>query len=634
MKPAVFVGKLLFAGLLAASQTSGMAQATELFNTWTGLAAEKAVSPIIPQASDLQREWTAPDGRNVKVVVQQPRTPASPLSVVLPSVSADQDARPVFEAALAQVRAKGASRLVVPPGRYVFRTTVQSGPPAVVPAHLLLQDLDDVTIEGAGATLVFMKDAHGLLVRGSRRLKLSGLTLDYGLRTNSIGTVLKVGTETRVKINAAFPVTSADAAYYLTEYAPLTKTYPFNAARVILPPGSSTPAVYAGSQTYTSTAFGTLAADRTVTVKHQWYGGNAIRIDDNPQPRQSEDVSIDRVNINAAPGMGIVVYGLKRGLAITNSSIVPRADGSNPLSVNYDAIHVLMSGGDMLITGNRISGQGDDAINLNAPVHTLTRVEDGGRSVVLGKYSRFIAAGDKLAFFDAQGQFLGQRQVAAAPVPLGGLDHRVTLDKPLDAAWSVNVARNLGLLGSRYVVANNVIERCYCHGLLAQLPNGLVESNTFQDIGRNAIRLLTDVGQWNEGVGAINVIVRSNKILRTGGDPAGVVPWAAISVYGGARGAKLATVPVNRNVRIVSNTIQNVPQGCITVASSVSVVVRDNQCTDTNQSAPKTAGLLVLQASDVEMVANTLSGSTGALVVSPTAIAVTTTAAAAATVKP
>lgn len=89
---------------------------------------------------------------------------------------ADQDARPYFEAALAQVRASKASRLVVPPGRYVFRSAVQtpSSAPAPVSGHLLLLDLDDVTIEGAGATLVFMQNAHGVIVRGSRRLNLSG----------------------------------------------------------------------------------------------------------------------------------------------------------------------------------------------------------------------------------------------------------------------------------------------------------------------------------------------------------------------------------------------------------------------------------------------------------------------------
>jgi hypothetical protein len=531
--------------------------------------------------------------------------------VVVSPLAADQDARPVFEAALRQVRASRASKLVIQPGRYVFRTTAQSGPPAVLAAHLLLQDLDDLSIEGEGATLVFMQDAHGLLVRGSRRLQLSKLRLDYGLRTASLGTVQRQDGNTRVRIDPKFPVTSADPVFYVTEYDAAAQRYPTDAARVILPPGSSMPAVYAGNQSYGSTAFATLPEGRGVTVKHQWYGGNAIRIDDTPQSRQSEDIVIDGVTVNAAPGMGIVAYGLKRGLAVTRSRFVPRPDGSQPLSANYDAIHVVMSGGDMLITDNHITAQGDDAINLNGPVHTLTRVEDDGRSVVLGKFSRFIGAGDRLAFFDAQGQYLGQRQVAAAPAPLGGLDHRVALDQPLDAGWAVNVVRDLGLLGSRYVVADNVIERCYCHGLLAQLPNGLVEGNTFRDIGRNAIRLLTDVGQWNEGVGAINVIVRGNRILRTGGDPAGLLPWAAISLYGGARGATLSTAPVNRNLRIVNNTIEKVPLGCITVSNSVDVAVRDNQCTDTNLLDPRGASLLVMPtATEVQLSNNLRSGAT------------------------
>ncbi|NML17779.1 right-handed parallel beta-helix repeat-containing protein [Azohydromonas caseinilytica] len=579
------------------------------------------------QAGDLVRDWAAPDGRRVRVVVQSPRVPAAPVTVVLPTVPAEQDARPYFEAALAQVRATKASRLVVPPGRYVFRTTVQtpSTAPAPVTGHLLLQDQDDLTIDGAGATLVFMQDAHGLIVRGSRRLKLSKLTLDYGLRTASLGTVVSEGSAKRVRIDSRFPVTAANAVHYVMERDAATGLWPAGAPRAILPPDSATPAVYVGNQTYASSAFSALTVGKQVVVLHQYYGGTALRIDDTPQARQAEDITLDGLTVHSAPGMGIVAYGLKRGLAILNSRIVPRADGSNPVSTSYDAVHVIQSGGDVVINGNTIAGQGDDAINLNSPIHPSVRIDAGAGSLVLGKYSRFISAGDTLAFFDDQARYLGQRRVAVKPTALGGLDYRVSLDAPLDAAWNVSVARDLSLLGSRYVVANNVIERCHCHGLLAQWPNGLVERNTFRDLSANAIRLLTDVGTWNEGVGAINVIVHHNTITRSGADLSATVPsWGAITAYGGTAGGQLATSAVNRHLRISNNTIEQSQQGCITVASSQSVVVNDNRCIDTNLRNPGTPSVVVTSSTSVRLFNNTRSGSsTGAQTVAPTSSNVT-----------
>jgi hypothetical protein len=621
MKTAAWVGKLFFIGTLLTIENLGFAQTQELFNAWSGIAAEKTVSSALAGFTDLQREWVAPDGRKVRVVVQSPRVPAAPVTVTLPAVPADQDARPYFEAALAQVRASKASRLVVPAGRYVFRTTAQT--PATAPApvvgHLLLQDLDDVTIEGQGATLVFMQDAHGVIVRGSRRIKLSGLTLDYGLRTVSVGTVVREGAENRVRLDPRFPVTAANPVFYVMERDAASGLWPAGGARAIMPPGSATPAVYVGSQTYASSAFNALTPGKSVVVLHQWYGGTALRIDDTPQSRQAEDISMDRLTINAAPGMGIVAYGLKRGMAVTNSRIVPRADGSSPMSTSYDAIHVILSGGDIVIKNNYIAGQGDDAINLNGPVHPIGRIDAGAGSLVLGKYSRFISTGDTLAFFDDQARYLGQRRVAVKPAALGGLDYRVTLDAPLDPAWNVNVVRDLGLLGSRYLVSGNVIERCHCHGLLAQWPNGLVEGNTFRDLSANAIRLLTDVGTWNEGIGAINVIVQRNTITRSGIDLAGPVPsWGAITAYGGAREGTLATAAVNRNLRISGNSIEQAQQGCVTVASSQAVVVSDNRCVDTNLRNPGTPSLYVTNSSNVRLFNNTRSGSsTGPQAVAP-----------------
>src|SRR5205807_1104866 len=93
------------------------------------------------------------------------------------------------------------------------------------------------------------------------------------------------------------------------------------------------------------------------------------------------------------------------------------------------------------------------------------------------------------------------------------------------------VVRDLALIGSRFYVADNTIEECHCHAMLVQLPNGLIERNVMRNLTANALRLLTDVGSWNEGVGAINVIVRQNTIINSGIDGARMVPWAAISVY-------------------------------------------------------------------------------------------------------
>ncbi len=575
------------------------------FHQWAALASAQIASPVQAEAGDYARQWTAPDGRLIELVVKVPRPRADAPVERLPSVPVGQDARLYFEAALTRVRATGAGRLIIPAGIYTFKSLG-----ADAPGHLMLKDLSDLSIEGDGATLLFTQDQPGIYITHSQRLRISGLTLDYAMRTSSIGSIINRRGQNVLMIDAKYPVTAKDAVYYVSEYDVGSRLWVQDGVRAIMPPGSATPATYAGQQIYTSAAFKHIRAGKNYVVFHHWYGGAAVRIDDTPGPQQAEDIVLDSVTIHSAPGMGIFAYGLKRGLAIVNSNIIPQPNGSNPVSTEYDAIHVQLGGGDILIHGNHIAGQGDDGINLNNPVHPIVSMADQGRRLVLAKYSRFIQSGDELAFFDDDGNHLGLAQVVDQPRALGGLNYEVLLDRAIPALTPRSVVRDIALISARFDVSGNTIEACNCHGVLVQLPNGRVEGNTFRNLRANAVRLLTDVGSWKEGVGAFNVIVNRNAISNSGIDSSLPLPWAAISAYGGARGNRVSVAPVNRHLEITDNTISDARQGCITIASSRDVNVRGNTCHSTNEQNPSRQSLSVLNSSGVTLNRNTRSGAT------------------------
>jgi hypothetical protein len=471
-----------------------------------------------------------------------------------------------------------------------------------------------MTVEGNDATLMFTQNQPGVYINTSQRLKINRLTIDYSLHTASLGTIETRDGAKVLVIDRRYPVTSADAVYYASEFDPMTRNWVQNGQRAIMPPGSPTPAVFAGDQTYTSAAFKNLTPGKNFVVFHHWYGGAAIRIDDSRGPSQSEDVVIDGVTIYSAPGMGILTYGLKRGLAIQNTNVVARPDGLSPVSTEFDALHVLLGGGDILMANNHIANQGDDGINLNNPVHPIVSIADDGKTMVLSTYSRFIAEGDSLAFFDSGGKYLGQATVNGKPKALGGLNNQISLDRAIPGIDTHGVVRDVALISSRFYVGNNTIEQCNCHGLLVQLPNGLVEGNTFRQLNYNAIRLLTNVGSWKEGVGAFNVIVTRNTISRTGVDTSLPMPWAAISAYGGARGNTVAAEPVNKDIDITDNTINEAQQGCVTVASSRAVKVANNSCNSTNLHDPGRPSINVFNASGTSVDNNKRSGqSTGGM---------------------
>lgn len=601
-----------FVGLLSLSSMAAAADPgtnDDAFSRWAAIASAAVTSPAMAELGDFRKAWTAPDGRSIQLVVKRPHPRANAPAVRLPSVPEGEDARPYFEAALTQVRRQGAGRLLVPKGTYLFKTAARGGL-----AHLMLDDLTDVSIEGDGARLVFTQNLPGLYVTHARRLRIAGFTLDYSLHTASLGTVERRDDQNVLVIDPKYAVTAADAVYFVAEYDGTKRLWVPAGVRSIMPPGSATPAVYAGNQTYTSASFKGLKPGRTYMVYHYWYGGQAIRIDDTRGAQQSEDIVIDTITIRSAPGMGIVAYGLKRGLAVVNTTIAPRPDGSSPISTVFDGIHVLLGGGDVLLSGNHISGQGDDGINLNNPVHPIVSIADEGKTLVLSTYSRFIAADDMLAFFSEDGGYLGQARVQGKPKALGGLNNQFTLDRAVPGVQASSVVRDLSLISARFEVSDNTIEACNCHGLLVQWPNGRVQGNTFRDLRANAIRLLTDVGSWKEGVGAFNVVVHGNTISNTGIDNSLPLPWAAISAYGGARGNKVAIVPVNSDLDITDNIITDALQACVTIASTRNAKVTGNVCKSSNLQAPGKESVNVLGSSRVLLSGNKRSGaSTGGI---------------------
>ena len=223
---------------------------------------------------------------------------------------------------------------------------------------------------------------------------------------------------------------------------------------------------------------------------------------------------------------------------------------------------------------------GDDSINLNFPVHKVIAIDTTNNIVTLSNSSRFVNNGDQLAFFDGVGQFLGVAQVISKTVGDGIGNYMTSVDAiPPNVAVNSYV-KNVNFLNSRFFVDSNVIQNTNGHGILAQIPNGLISNNAFYNLDRNAIRLLSSIGDWNEGVGAFNVAIRGNTVLNGGVDFDGSnIPWSAITAYGQGSDGNLSGYIMNQDIEISGNSLLGLSQGCLGVALSQNVSIFNNVCT-------------------------------------------------------
>ncbi len=77
----------------------------------------------------------------------------------------------------------------------------------------------------------------------------------------------------------------------------------------------------------------------------------------------------------------LVAYGIKRGFGLWNIRIAPKE--GDLISTEYDAIHILLVGGDVFIHDNVVPNLGGVGINLNGPVYSFAKIDADGKNLVL-----------------------------------------------------------------------------------------------------------------------------------------------------------------------------------------------------------------------------------------------------------
>ena len=546
---------------------------SDTFSIWSDLANGRWISPAYDLISDydLKYNWIGPDKHEIKLVVRQPDDLIEKNRVYIGEISEFEDARSYFEKAVEIARLKNANILSISPGTYNFLSIEDK-----FNAHFVLENLHDFIIEGNGAILNFSKNSAGILIQDSQRLRIDNLTLNFKCPTTSIGTIIKKADGNALLIGSDYTTDKDVKIYQMAEIDSQNHFIP-GGVRIILPRDVAQP-TYMGDHLYLHKLFeGSTMEGKRFFVIHTWYGGQAIKIDGHRNINQTEDITVNNVNIKSTPGMGLTVTGLKRGLAVINSKF--GTEQSNFIrGIGWDGIHVTVGGGDILISNNRFSFLGDDAINLNYPIHPLVKYDFNAKHIIASNSSQYISMGDGVAFFDRDGVYEGKSTVIENPKLISQNNYELQLDSIPTGIDDSSFVRDIDLISSRFLISDNLVENTNGHGLLAQIPNGLVTNNTFNYLRANAIRVLSSIGKWNEGVGGFNIAIRNNYVKDGGEDNLVDFPWSAISVYGLTKFGNTQKYLFNENIEITDNKLTGLRQGCITLSSTQGGIVSNNTC--------------------------------------------------------
>lgn len=561
-----FLAAMALVALAAALGAFNPRSPDPISSEWYGKATADPRSPISAGAQALTESWIAPDGRTISVGVGLPRASFAG-TIVEVSPSAD-DGATILRAA-DRLRGAGGGVLSMAPGRY--RLNVDEKRPG-----LILRDLTDVTIDGPGAVIDLNGSGQGIVIRSSNRLAVRGISIGYTNPAVFAGTIRRSGAVAELTLDDKLKPPPDNASVYQVSILHGEQgLYGGGLTRHIFRRDPLTLKLIRAGQYKVDHLPDDIPDGARVAVKLSSYAGAALAVSDNPDQPRSNDISFIGVSIRNAPGMGIQIGRMGRGLAVIKSHFGEA--GAPSATIAYDGLHVSGMAGDILVRDNDFTRTGDDAINLASPI--IPAVSGQSDAFAVRSREGDLSAGTLAALFDADLGYIGLGKISSrGPADAAG-ERSVTFSSAIPRAGDVRYIRDLGLSGNRFAVVNNRIGECECHAILAQGPNGLVRANRISNTGFNAIKLVTSAF-WKEGAGVQNVLVEDNVIDGTGVDWRRGLLAAAIMVYAEGAGTPpgMLSTPVHSGLVIRKNEVDHAAQACISISSATHVVLAQNHC--------------------------------------------------------
>ncbi len=306
----------------------------------------------------------------------------------------------------------------------------------------------------------------------------------------------------------------------------------------------------------------------------------------------SDDVTFADITTYYLPGIGVSTHFVN-DLKLIRLKMLRRKDRLLGVQNGGTNIHNARIG--PWIEGCRFENTGDDCNHISAllltavsqPAHDVVGVvaqQAGSRGLTI--HDMDVMPGDTLAFFDRpSGSILAKVKVLRTEVDGAILYIKLEQDIPSlvlgtgRGTQELNVTQiyNLNRACGNFAFRNNSFVRGRRIGILAKSGPGLIENNTFLELGAGGIEI------WNapyEGLYAHDILIQNNLFIggglvyrRTGPPPA---IWSQI--FSGD-----SKQPLHRNLRITGNRIEDYLGNGIEIRDVVGAYIVGNHFVNTSR---------------------------------------------------
>lgn len=416
------------------------------------------------------------------------------------------DATAAFVSAAREVQKTGASRLLIPPGRYRLSA---GGNPENAHTLFAFRTLSGLTIEGEGAELLVSGLTGLFSFDGCQDVAVHGLTIDWPRPPFSVGLVTASAPRSfDVAVEPEYPVVGGEPVGAFMDYDPATRL-PMPAGLDVYNSVERTELLGPQQLRVHLTREIPVTVGRLMVLRHQVYSFNAFVFS------RCRNVQVSDTTVYSTPGMGLVAV-VSENVTLRHFDVLNRPGSRRPLSATADACHFGGCKGTVLLEDCTFEGMGDDGANIKSGLYLSVRQRLDERTV-LGQHNLKMVdlpdAGDTLemSHVDTLVPFASNRVRTATLEPGAENLHRVVFEEPLPAELREgdvlgNATRTPALRMRRCTVRNN-----RARGVLCQTRDAVIEDCTFSGCTSAGVLVLTEVVHFFESIGTRNVVIRRNR---------------------------------------------------------------------------------------------------------------------------
>ena len=488
--------------------------------------------------------------------------------------------------------------------RAAVAAAIQSGPDSVVVfdeasyrmlrypearAHIMLEDVQGLTIEGNGATIIGTPYNGFLSVNKCERITMRGFIFDSDPLSFTQGDIVKADPATGelwLKLHPGYtnPIELTEqrgqkswsrVGFTIEPDQRKLKPGPIDFIKTITEESRAEGLLYLKLEADSFSHIN--AGDRFVFGLI--HGGHGANID----VRESSDVLLEDYTIYAAKyGMNHTLTDNRGRVRVNGAKITYKPDSDRIIVNIKDGFHVKHNAVGPIIENSLIEGIMDDAINISVCPYWVKK-DLGANRYLIAELAFSPRKGDRLmAYTPKTGKVTHELQVLRVEAQTPPKGHRgkwniIQLDQPIPEV-SLHTIRdlfpgghdrlpftglyNLDACGKDFIVRNNTFLEQRRYALLARGVGGLFEGNTVNNNNGSGVMLCNEIASFYEGPFPGKITIRDNEFIRTG--------WDSVRISVRGKGAWATDIVIEDNL------FEGWPDAAMNLSNIDGLVVRNN----------------------------------------------------------